>query len=584
MLSLRLTGRAVVAAGVLLAAASPGPACGDWLVTRDGQLIETLGPWRIEGGQVVFESRSIPVSGKISGSDTRFTVSVDLIDLARSASETRARSGGGREVPAVAAAAPWTMLRALEDWGYPDRAPDRLELVLKLGGAAWDNFLQDPETDPRQEVAAGFAEARLTWRLFGRFKSYVEAGHIRYDHEEVPATTGYEAGLRLDGAHHGFQAGARWEPGRRAPELDDAAEIADIRKYRARYFGHRGALDWSLGGERIEQRFEERPGRASTAHRARVTLVYRGLRGRLVPEAAFGLALRDATEDERERTLQLGLRSRPLSPLSLAVRFESTQRRFLVTDAGASNFRRQDTRRRWILEGEINLTRQLAFSLQYSLLQGDSTRADRRFTAQNAAAGLTVTLGSTRGELDRRPRRPRPGRPLPAVHAAPPAAETGSPASVTVSAPWPAAPGERSSAGAAPSKAAPAPMPAASPPPPEPPRAAAPAAPAASTLLDVRAGSGDGETTITLHGDGELRYSTLTLATPHRFVLDLPGVAVGSSRTIVVGSDLVRSVRVAQFQPGPSPVGRVVVDLEPDARVQVERRDGSLRIRVRPGG
>ena len=128
-------------------------------------------------------------------------------------------------------------------------------------------------------------------------------------------------------------------------------------------------------------------------------------------------------------------------------------------------------------------------------------------------------------------------------------------------------------------------MPAASPPLPGRPRAAAPVAPAASSLLDVRAGSGGGETTISLRGDGELQYSTLTLTTPHRFVVDLPGVAVGFARTIAVGNDLVRRVRVAQFKPGPAPVGRIVVDLEPEARVEVQRRNGALHIRVRrPGG
>jgi hypothetical protein len=97
----------------------------------------------------------------------------------------------------------------------------------------------------------------------------------------------------------------------------------------------------------------------------------------------------------------------------------------------------------------------------------------------------------------------------------------------------------------------------------------------------VRASSVDGETTIALRGDGELRYSTRTLETPHRFVVDLLGVVVGSSRTIAVGGDLVRRIRVAQFQPGPAPVGRVVVDLETPARVDVERREGALEIRLR---
>jgi hypothetical protein len=521
------------------------------------------------------------VSGRISGSAPHFTILIDQIDLARSAAETRARSGLLPEVPPVAAprgpAAPRTMLEGWDQGSYFRPPPDRVELVLKLGGAAWDNFLQDPESDPRQGVAAGIAEGRFTWRVFGGVKSYIEAGHIRYDYGGVPSTAAYAAGIRLDGAHHGFQAGARLEPGRRAPELDDAGDVADIRKYRARYFGHSRAFHWSLGGERVEQRFDVGAGRESTAHRARAALVYRGFGERFAPELGFGWALRDATgevEDERQRTLQVGIRSRPVSPLSVAVRFESTQRRFVVTDSLASNFGREDTRRRFVLEGEINLTRQLALSLEYSLVEGDSTRADRDFTAQTVAAGVTVTLGSTRRAAARSPRKQRPAQPV-----RPPRTEAPPPDPVQM--PLPAAAVDGSSAG--PDRPRPAPV--ATPPLAERPRAAAPAVPAASVLLDLRTRSGGGETTITLRGDGELRYSTLMLATPHRFVVDLLGVLVGSSRSNAVDSDLVRRVRVAQFRPGPSPVGRVVFDLEHPARVELERREGALQIRFRrPGG
>src|SRR5688572_10286739 len=204
-LRVRLAGRAAAAASaVLLASVSPPvPAFADWLVTRDGQLIETLGPWRIEGRQVVFASRAIPVSGWISRSGSQFTVGIDQIDLARSASETKARSGVLREVPRLAVlrapAAPRTMLEGWEDGGYLGRSPDRVELTLKLGGAAWDHFLQEAESDPRQEVAAGIAEGRLAWRAFGGLKTYVVAGHIRYDYDDVPSTVAYEVGLRLDG-------------------------------------------------------------------------------------------------------------------------------------------------------------------------------------------------------------------------------------------------------------------------------------------------------------------------------------------------------------------------------------------------
>jgi hypothetical protein len=286
-----------------------------------------------------------------------------------------------------------------------------VELVLKLGGAAWDNYLQEPESAERQEVAAGIAEGRLTWRAFGGVKSYVAAGHIRFDDDGVPATTAYEAGLRVDGARHGIQAGARLEPGRRAPELDDAGEVADIRRYRARYFGRSPLLEWSLGGERVEQRFDDQAGRGSAAHLVRAAVTYRGLGQALVPEVGLGWAMRDATgetEDERQRILHIGLRSKPVSPVSVALRFESTRRDFVVADARARNFGREDVRRRWIVEGEVELTRQIGVSVQYSLVEGRSTRVDRSFRAQSATAGLTVTLGSARRAVTRNPPRPGP--------------------------------------------------------------------------------------------------------------------------------------------------------------------------------
>jgi hypothetical protein len=397
----------VAASLVAALVAGARPALADWLVTRDGRLIETVGAWRIEGQQVVFESRSIPVSGAISNDGTRFTIAVDRIDLSRSMAETEARRGKQREAAVDLPAAPRTLLQSWEGWGHPGRPPDRVELVLRMGGAAWDNFLQVSERHPKQEVAAGIAEARLTWRVFGGLKTYVETGHIHYD--AVPSTTAFGGGLRLDGARHGFQLGARLEPNRRAPELNDTGDVSDIRWYRARYFGRGGTFDWSLSGERLAQRFEELPFQEIKGQGVRAALVYRALGGNLAPEVGFGWSVHDSTidsEDDRQRLLQLGLRARPVRPLALAVRFDQTQRRFVIENTRSRNFGRKDTRRRWVLEAEIKLTRHLALALVYSLTESGSTRADRDFTARNASAGLTVALGSTRRAVPKGPGRP----------------------------------------------------------------------------------------------------------------------------------------------------------------------------------
>ncbi|KAB2962205.1 MAG: hypothetical protein F9K16_09710, partial [Thermoanaerobaculia bacterium] len=65
----------LLAAALLVAA---GPARADWLVTTDGGLIETKGPWKVDGRRVVFH---LP-NGTLS------SVRADEVDLDRSAAET----------------------------------------------------------------------------------------------------------------------------------------------------------------------------------------------------------------------------------------------------------------------------------------------------------------------------------------------------------------------------------------------------------------------------------------------------------------------------------------------------------------
>jgi len=83
-----------------------------------------------------------------------------------------------------------------------------------------------------------------------------------------------------------------------------------------------------------------------------------------------------------------------------------------------------------------------------------------------------------------------------------------------------------------------------------------------SSLLEVVPHrSGDG-VVVELRGDGALRGRAFTLPGPDRLVVDLPGIVNRVQRTLYsVSSDVVRQVRVAQFQAVPEPITRVVIDL-----------------------
>jgi hypothetical protein len=113
--------RAVVLLAVLAAlGAAPRPAAADWLVTRDGGKIETKGPWRVDGRQILF---TLP-NGTLS------SVRAGEIDLDLSALETT---------------------RALEAKSAPVPAPPKREPVLRL---------TEKEIPPMREESEEAAEGK----------------------------------------------------------------------------------------------------------------------------------------------------------------------------------------------------------------------------------------------------------------------------------------------------------------------------------------------------------------------------------------------------------------------------------------
>lgn len=93
------TGALVVAVGLLL------PAAADWLVTRDGSRVETVGPWRVESRLVVFK-RPDGTLGSLRLSDVDLEASRRLTDemtAREAAAERREREAPEeRERPVIA--------------------------------------------------------------------------------------------------------------------------------------------------------------------------------------------------------------------------------------------------------------------------------------------------------------------------------------------------------------------------------------------------------------------------------------------------------------------------------------------------
>ncbi len=90
---------------------------------------------------------------------------------------------------------------------------------------------------------------------------------------------------------------------------------------------------------------------------------------------------------------------------------------------------------------------------------------------------------------------------------------------------------------------------------------------------------GSGRPVVTLTGSGPMDYETLELEKPQRLVIDLKGTVSRLDRNQVpVDESGVLRVRAGQFRRSPTPVSRVVVDLDGPLPYEIVRSADGLRI------
>lgn len=100
--------------------------------------------------------------------------------------------------------------------------------------------------------------------------------------------------------------------------------------------------------------------------------------------------------------------------------------------------------------------------------------------------------------------------------------------------------------------------------------------PRARTLRGIAARAAGDAVEVRLTADGALRYKAFRLDNPTRLVIDLDGVKNGVAKSAVtVDDDVVKRVRVAQFQPT---VARVVIDLTRKAEYSIDINGDELLI------
>lgn len=100
--------------------------------------------------------------------------------------------------------------------------------------------------------------------------------------------------------------------------------------------------------------------------------------------------------------------------------------------------------------------------------------------------------------------------------------------------------------------------------------------PRARTVRDIAARTAGGAVEVRISADGALKYKAFRLESPSRLVIDLDGVKNGVTRgAVTVDDDVVKRVRVAQFQPT---VARVVIDLAQKSEYTISEDGDELRV------
>jgi hypothetical protein len=454
------------------------------------------------------------------------------------------------------------------------RAPGVFELRLNLGGERSDNLRQSPTGGPSERSSAARTEGRLTCRLLPviPLKSYVELGQVRYAHRD--ATTAFGAGLGLDGEKHAVQLITRFERDRPSADLGDGLNFNnDTMTLRLRYALRTKTLEAWVFGERVDLRCPERPIRNGALVGGQAGVLYLGLSRRVAPELSFGWQRNDAVGDSeidfRQARVQIGARLTPGRIVAITARLEYLDRTHEINNTASRNFGRRDKRFDVNLQTQFRLARNVAWTIVYDRLDGNSSRTNREFMSHFVSGILTVRVGST--EASRKPLRAPGARPPTPVAVTP----------TTLVPHEPPAPPSRGGWNAL-DEAAAMDVPPLAPAPPaadEPRRVALPTG-GVREIVTLRHGD---VTEVTIEVEGLRRYSTLQLEGPTRFVLDLDGVRIKAQTMMPVDGALVGSIRVAPFRVSPAPVARIVFDLEAPAVADVEQVGTALRVRLRPG-
>lgn len=270
----------------------------------------------------------------------------------------------------------------------------RLEWEARALGFRYENFFQAPDGAPEEDVDATRVEGRLSYRLRpgGAMALFGTAGFTAYG-QDLEDSTSFGVGLESETRRREWILGLEHTRDQPVFDVGDEFDRADVLRLAGSY-GYRITDAWEVTGlgEWRRQDFDITTGKDNDLYSVGGAIRYRGWGYTFSPEVGVETGRRDAddpNEDHDQQDVWLKVRSVPMPPLYLSLRYRHRIRDYTIDDPAASNFDRQDDRDDWTLSARYQLTDWAALDLYYNYLDADSDKESRVFTTQILGFGVT---------------------------------------------------------------------------------------------------------------------------------------------------------------------------------------------------
>jgi hypothetical protein len=274
---------------------------------------------------------------------------------------------------------------------------ERLEVELELFPMRFDNFFQAPDGAPQEDVDAARVAAGLSYRLHPDrpLRLTAEAGYTFYG-QGLDDSPHVGVGLASEAGRREWAADLVWRADQPVFDVGDEFEQADILAVDADY-GYRVSEDWELHGlgEWTRQEYDTVTSRDNDLWGLGGAVRYRGWGYGFSPEIGVLAGARDVEdprEDHDQQDVWLKVRSVPVRPLYLSLRYRVRMRDYDTGDPLASNFGREDDRDQWTLAATYRLTPRLSADLYVDYLDADSTKDSRVFETTLIGLGVSFDL------------------------------------------------------------------------------------------------------------------------------------------------------------------------------------------------